>query len=191
MLETLVLALIISYKKGYDISCIMKEKVFYPLLACEIFYWGIQIAIFKGNYMFLPYVGIFKSVYLCTTLFIVFKYELYQYAIGGSACVLIGGWCNDLAIQANGGHMPIYPTLSLLTGYVKLEDFGVLDQLHILGDRATKMKWLTDIFDIGYSVLSIGDILIRVLPFVVVYQGIKVVSQEKEKMMNNYTKEIN
>lgn len=179
MLETLLIAIIISYKKGYDISCIWKDKSFYPLLLCELFYWIMQISIFSGEYGFLEYAAIFKTVYLCTTLFIVFRFELYKYAIIGSICVVVGGWCNDLAIAANGGKMPAFPTLSYITGYVKENSFGVADQLHILGSDATKLKFLTDIFDVGYSIMSIGDILIRALPFIVVYQGIKVASRNR------------
>lgn len=189
MLETLLLAMFISYKKGYDINCIWKEKAFYPIVLCEATYWVIQVSLFNGDYTVLNYTSLFKTVYLCSTLFIVFRYELYKYALVGAASVLLGGWCNDLAIAANGGKMPAFPHLSYLTGYVTPEAFGVADQLHILGSDLTRMKWLTDIFDIGYSILSLGDIFIRILPFVVVYQGIKHAYQEK--MMTTHMEEIN
>ncbi|MGL4738756.1 MAG: DUF5317 family protein [Cellulosilyticaceae bacterium] len=182
MIETILLAILLSYKRGYQIDKIWKEKAFYPLLACELLYWGIQLSIFTDNYGLIQYATIFKSVYLCSTLFIVFRYELYSYAILGSACVLLGGWCNDLAIAVNNGQMPVYPTLSRLTGYVKMEAFGVADQLHVLGNEATRLKGLTDIFDIGYSVLSIGDVLIRVLPFIIVYQGLRAASTKGREM---------
>ncbi|MGL4344329.1 MAG: DUF5317 family protein [Cellulosilyticaceae bacterium] len=183
MLETWIVVLLISYKKGNDISCVWKEKSFYPIILCELLYWILQLGVFNNDYNAVAYGGVLKTVYLCTTLFIVFRFELYRYAIIGAICVILGGWCNDLAIAANGGYMPVFPTLSLMTGYVKIEAFGVADQLHVLGNNMTQMKVLTDIFDIGYSVLSVGDILIRVLPFVVVYQGIKKATDERNKMM--------
>lgn len=138
----------------------------------------MQILIFNGNYSFLAFTGLFKSIYLCSTLFIVYRYNLYKYALIGSGCVLLGGWCNDLAIWANHGKMPVFPTLSLWTGYSSPEMFGVADQLHIFGDQTTKLKMLTDFIDLGYSVLSIGDVLIRILPFIVIYQGLKSASTQ-------------
>lgn len=179
MIETLLIAILISYKKGYDLKFLWKEKAFYPLFICEGIYWLIQILLFNGNYMFLPYVHIFKTLYLCSTLFIVFRFELYKYALLGSACVIIGGWCNDLAIWANNGKMPVFPTLSYLTGYTSPNMFGVVDQLHILGNHATNLKILTDFIDLGYSILSIGDIFIRVLPFIIIYQALKKATIQK------------
>lgn len=180
MLETILVACIVSKLKGYRVKDIVTEKAFYPLLACEIFYWMTQINLFAGQYGFLKYAAIFKSVYLCTTLLIVFRYDLYKYAFIGVGFVIVGGWCNDLAIAANNGYMPVYPTLSYLTGYVRPEAFGVADQLHILGNEMTKMKYLTDLFDTGYSILSIGDVLIRILPGSILYQGIKHMNEERQ-----------
>lgn len=179
MIETLLIALLISYKRGYDLKLLWKEKAFYPLFICEGSYWLIQLLLFNGNYIFLPYVHIFKTLYLCTTLFIVFRFQLYKYALLGSSCVLLGGWCNDLAIWANGGKMPVFPSLSYWTGYIKPEMFGVVDQLHILGSSTTQFKILTDFIDLGYSILSIGDVLIRILPFIVIYQGLKSATSQK------------
>nr|WP_307989088.1 DUF5317 family protein [uncultured Niameybacter sp.] len=179
MIETLLIAILVSYKKGYDLKFLWKEKAFYPLFICEGIYWIIQILLFNGNYVFLPYVHLFKTLYLCSTLFIVFRFELYKYALLGSVCVIIGGWCNDLAIWANGGKMPVFPTLSHLTGYATPNMFGVVDQLHILGSSATNLKILTDYIDLGYSILSIGDVLIRLLPFILLYQGLKYANLQK------------
>lgn len=181
MLETIGVVLLISKLRGYKVSYLLTEKAFYPLLLCEVFYWGVQLSLFADNYAFLPYVAMFKSIYLCSTLFIIFRYDLFTYAIIGACFVVIGGWCNDLVIAANGGYMPVYPTLSYLTGYANNEAFGVADQLHILGNQTTQLKGLTDIFDIGYSVLSMGDILIRLLPGIILYKGIGRANEEREQ----------
>lgn len=183
MIETLLIAILVSYKKGYNLKYLWKEKAFYPLFICEGCFWVTQALLFSGNYTLLPYAAFFKGFYLCTTLFIVYRFELYKYALIGASAVILGGWCNDLAIFANDGKMPVFPTLSYWTGYVTPEMFGVADQLHILGSRATKFKLLTDFFDTGYSILSLGDILIRVFPFIVIYQGLKSASS----LTNNIT----
>ena len=62
--------------------------------------------IFSGNYSAIKYMALMKSLYLCSYLFLVFKYEIYGSAIIGSGCVLLGGLLNDIAIKANGGFMP-------------------------------------------------------------------------------------
>ena len=184
MIETLLIAILVSYLKGYDLKFLWKEKAFYPLFICEGIYWLVQILLFNGNYIFLPYVHLFKTIYLCSTLFIVFRFELYKYALLGSACVIIGGWCNNLAIWANGGKMPVFPTLSYWTGYITPDMFGVVDQLHTLGNSTTNLKILTDFIDLGYSILSVGDIFIRFLPFIVIYQGLKLITLQKSLICN-------
>ncbi|MEG0847925.1 MAG: DUF5317 family protein, partial [Niameybacter sp.] len=129
MLETLLIAILVSCKKGYSLQTLWTEKTFYPLFICEGFYWVMQLFLFNGNYTLLPYSALFKGIYLSSTFFIVYRFELYKYAFIGSACVILGGWCNDLAIWANRGKMPVFPTLSSWTDYASPEMFGVADQL--------------------------------------------------------------
>ena len=78
--------------------------------------------------------------------------------------------------------MPVFPTLSYLTGYSKLDAFSKVNDIHILGDETTKLKILTDIFDIGFSVLSIGDIFIRFYAFLIIYNVVKSLNVTNDKM---------
>jgi len=80
---------------------------------------------------------------------------------------------NKFVMSQNGGKMPVYATLSKLTGYFDESAIGNVDQVHILGNEATKYKILTDYIDVGYSILSIGDVLIHAFIFMVVYNVIK------------------
>ena len=91
----------------------------------------------------------------------------------GAACVFGGGILNDLAIKANGGFMPVFPSISYITGYVKPESFNVVKDIHVLGSSASKFKILTDYIDLGYSILSVGDVFIRVFVFLVIFYSIK------------------
>ena len=68
--------------------------------------------------------------------------------------------------------MPVFPSLSYITGYAKPEGFGLVNDLHILGNSQTNLKILTDYIDLGYSILSIGDILIRIFVFLIIYKSI-------------------
>ncbi|GAA0084353.1 hypothetical protein UT300007_07920 [Clostridium sp. CTA-7] len=136
------------------------------------------------NYVVINYVGILKTLYLCSYLPLIFTYKQYIAAIIGSVFVIIGGILNDIAIWANNGYMPVFPTISYFTGYAKPDAFNKVNDIHILGDSTTKLKPLTDIFDIGYSVLSVGDIFIRLYIFIIIYNVVKLLNKSKEEKIS-------
>lgn len=173
MLETILIAFLVAKLKGYDIKLIFKSWAIYPIIVMEIINCIVQVMIFLGNYSAVSYLAMSKSFYLAIYLCLVYKYEIYSSAIIGSAFMIGGGLLNDLAIKANNGFMPVYPTLSYLTGYTNSEMFNTIQDIHILGNSETNLKILTDFIDLGYSVLSIGDVFIRVFVFLIVYNAIK------------------
>ena len=173
MLETIILALIIAKAKGYKIKLLFKSWHIYPVIGIELIYIIIQINIFLENYRFIKYVTVLETIYICSYLFIILKYEQYITSIIGSISILIGGILNKIAIVSNDGKMPVFPTLSYFTGYVKPHSFIKVNDIHILGDSSTKLKFLTDIIDVGYSVMSIGDIFIRFFVFIIIFYTIR------------------
>lgn len=177
MPETILIALLYAKSKKYLVKPLFKTKEIYYVLGIEFIYILLQITLFVGDYTFLKYVGILKSIYLCSYLGLIFRHELYKQAIIGAGCIILGGMSNDLAMAANGGKMPIFPTLSYITGYIKPESLEVAGKVandfHILGNSETNMKILTDFLDVGYSILSVGDVLIRVFVFLIIYSAIK------------------
>lgn len=179
MIETIIIALIFSKIKGYNIKPFLKSFTIVPVVIMEGISLYTQINIFMGNYSGIQYAGIIKTLSICSYLFIVFKYGLYINSIIGSSLVFIGGLLNDIAIKANGGFMPVFPTLSYITGYATVESFNIVDDIHILGNASTKLVWLTDIIDLGYSVLSIGDVFIRGFLFIIIYSAVKKVNKDK------------
>lgn len=182
MIETILISLIFCKIKKLKIKPLFKSWTIYPVLFLELVYLIVQVNIFMDNYVAINYVGILKTLYLCSYLPMIFKYRQYISAIIGSIFVIIGGLLNDIAISANNGFMPVFPTLSFFTGYAKIEAFDKVNDIHILGDSSTKLKPLTDIFDLGYSVLSIGDIFIRVYVFIIIYNVVKQLNISKEKI---------
>jgi len=76
-------------------------------------------------------------------------------------------------MSQNGGKMPVYATLSKYTGYFDEVVINTVDKVHVLGNEATRYKILTDYIDVGYSILSIGDVLIHAFIVIVVYNAIK------------------
>lgn len=178
MIETILLAIVICKIKGYDIKPLFKSWAVYPVVCLELVYLAFQINIFMGNYEILDKISMFKTIYFLSYLFLVLKNEIYISAIIGSVFMVLGGWLNDLAMKANGGLMPVFPTLSYLTGYAKEGAFGLANDIHILGNAHTNLKILTDFIDIGYSILSIGDIFIRVFVFLIIYNSIKTLNNK-------------
>ena len=183
MIETILLAMLISKIKGYKLKPMFKSWVFYPMITFTLFYVFIQITIFLGYYGMVKYSGILEKAYLLTFLFIIFKYELYGSAIIGSVAIFIGTTMNKIAMSANGGKMPVFPSLSYITGYTKPEAFQIVNDIHILGSNTTKFKILTDYIDLGYSVLSIGDVFIRFFTFIIIYNAIRVFNKEKDNLL--------
>lgn len=177
MVETILLAILISKLRGYKIKPIFKSWVFYPMLIFTLFYVFLQINIFCGYYGYIKYSALFEKLYLFTFLFIIFKYRLYGAAIIGSISIFIGTTLNKVAMSFNGNKMPVFPTLSYITGYAKPDAFSKVKDIHILGSEATKLKILTDYIDIGYGVLSIGDVFIRFFAFIIIYSSIKYINE--------------
>ncbi|MDF2615016.1 MAG: hypothetical protein K0S71_2802 [Clostridia bacterium] len=178
MIETLLIAVVAAKIKKYSIKPLLKSWTIYPILAIELMYLVIQISIFFGYYGLIKYTNVLETIYLASFLFVIMKYRQYISAIIGSACVVFGTLLNHIAIAANNGKMPVFPSLSYLTGYVTPDAFTKVEDIHILGDAYVKLKLLTDIFDLGYTILSIGDIFIRAFVFIIIFNVIKVLHQE-------------
>lgn len=173
MLETILLAFLFSKIKRLSIKAIFRTWHIYPVIVLELVIIFGQAMIFRENYEIIKLVSAMKTLYLTSYLFLVFKYEIYNIALIGSACVFCGGILNDIAIKANGGFMPVFPSLSYITGYVRPESFKIVNSIHILGSSNSNFKFLTDYIDLGYSILSVGDILIRIFVFLVIFYSIK------------------
>ncbi|MBE6054451.1 MAG: hypothetical protein E7212_11250 [Clostridium sartagoforme] len=181
MLETVIISLIFCKIKKLKIKPLFKSWALYPVILMELICLVVQANIFVENYNVINYVGILKTLYICSYLPLIFKYKQYISAILGSIFVIIGGILNDIAISANNGYMPVFPSLSYLTGYMKFDAFDKINDIHILGDASTKLKFLTDIFDVGYSIFSLGDIFIRGFVFIIIFNSVKILNIKNEK----------
>ena len=177
MIEPILLAIFFAKIKGYKVRPLFKNWAIYPVLAFVLMYVILETMLFHGDYRFIKYASTFHYLYLLTFLILIIKYKLNISAIIGSIFIFIGSILNNSAIKANNGKMPVFPTLSYLTGYAKPDSFMKVNDIHILGSEVTKLKFLTDIIDVGYSVMSIGDICIRVFAFIIIFNTIKVINE--------------
>lgn len=182
MTETIIFALICSKIKKYKIKELFKSWTIMPLMIMMIINLLGQAMIFNGNYKYVEFSAFVKTFYIMSCIPLVFKYRIYIQSIIGSVCIFIGSVLNDIAIKANGGYMPVFPSLSYYTGYASKESFSIVKDIHILGTDTTKLAFLTDYIDLGYCILSIGDVFIRVFVFIVIFYSAKSSSMGKEKL---------
>lgn len=182
MIETIIIAMLVAKIRGYKLKPIFLSWEVYPILAFAGLYMFLNMEVFLGNYNFIKYAGILETIYICTFLILIYRYKQYVSAIIGSIAIIIGTLLNKVAIYANGGKMPVFPTLSYITGYVRPDVFTKVKDIHVMGSEATKLIFLTDIVDLGYSILSIGDIFIRFFAFIIIYSCIKSANNIKEKV---------
>lgn len=176
MIETILLALVFAKIRGYKVKPLFKSWTIYPVLTFTTMYIILEIMLFNGNYNFIKFSSLFHYIYLLTFLILVIKYKLNISAIVGSIFIIIGSVLNNIVIKANNGKMPVFPTLSYWTGYAKPDSFIKVNDIHILGSKMTKLKFFTDIFDVGYSIMSIGDICIRIFAFLIIFNSIKAIN---------------
>jgi len=173
MIEVILISFILAKIKGYHIKPIFKQWQFYPVIIFSVMYIIMQVDVFMGGHDFIKYSKNFETIYILSFLFLIFKFKRFYSAVYGSICIFIGTLLNKIVISANGGKMPVFPNLSYMTGYVRADSFSNPNDIHILGNEATKLKLLSDIFDTGYSIMSIGDIFIRLFTLIVLLSTIK------------------
>ncbi len=173
MIITLILTAIFAKIRGYKLKPLLTAYELYPIYAFELFSIFLQANIFLGNYSYVKWAGFLKPFYLALYLIPIIKYQLYKQAVVGSVLIFIGTAMNKIVIAANGGRMPIYPTLTRLTGYYDPVLFEANTTIHMLGGAGTKLAFLADWIDVGYSILSIGDLFIRAFTAIVLFYTIK------------------
>lgn len=178
MVVEILLVCLLAKLKQYQLKYLFRSWTFYPVLFVQLALVVFQFSIFFKSYYFTRFVPITEPAVILSFVFAMFAYRLYKPAIAGSASILLGTALNKFVIAQNGGKMPVFPSLSYVTGYVTPEMFGSVDCLHILGSADTKFKLLTDYIDYGYSILSPGDILIHFFACIMFYFIIVAVNEQ-------------
>ncbi|MDO5291717.1 MAG: DUF5317 family protein [bacterium] len=178
MLLSILIAFIIAKYYKLRVQPLFQCIWILPFAVCEVIYIVFQIATVNGYYGFLPYAHYLKSAFLYTLLLPIVRYKLYKPSVVGSAMILIGTYMNRVVMMANDGKMPIFPSLTKWTGYFSSTPLGVTDTIHCMGNSATKLKFLADYIDIGYSILSPGDVLVHSFTSIIIYYILKQLNTE-------------
>lgn len=176
MIEMFLLALLFAVIRRYRLAPLFKEWATYLILVYAVIYMFLNIMVFSGNVTLVKYSWVLKVIYISIFVILILKYNLYKAGFLGVAFIVLGGIMNNIVIKANGGKMPIFPTLSYLTGYINadmIEKMPKYDSIHIMGDSSTKLPFLADYIDLGYTLLSPGDVFIIFIMFLLTYEMIK------------------
>lgn len=176
MIETLLPAILLGKIKRFKIHYLFFTWSFYPILITQGVLVFFEICIFIGNYYFVQFAPVMKTSVILSFIFPMFVFELYKPALIGSGSIIFGTLLNKFVMAQNNGKMPVFPSLSYLTGYVKHDSFSAVSDIHVLGGVATHWKLLTDYIDVGYSILSLGDLFIHFFVFLMLYYTIKAVN---------------
>ena len=202
MIETWIIIFIIIYIRNkfiqklerdniylyqqYDIKLIFKHiSIITPLLFL-LFYLFLEYTTFVGWHYFLQYQYIIKTATLLSFLPLIITYKLIENpkyinnqflsiltspASKAGLSLWIGSSLNRLALYYNNNKMPTYPSISYWTKYIKPD--GFIDGVHIIGDAYSNMVLLCNTWDLGFTVLSLGDVIVRIFPFIILYHSIK------------------
>jgi len=176
MVVEIIVVCILAKCRRYHLKFLFRTWTFYPILLMQLVLVTFQASIFLRQFIFVSLVPYTEMAVILSFLFAAFVYKLYKPAIWGTASILAGTLLNRLAISQNGGKMPVFPSLSYLTGYVTPEIVRTGDALHVLGGPETHARFLTDYIDFGYCILSPGDVLIHLFVCIMLYSLIRAVN---------------
>lgn len=174
MLLFVIFPFLLAKLKKYKLTPVFRMPDLYPVFCVEAVHLFFQISFYFGETRFVKYSNLIQNLFLLVLLLPILRQRLYYPSILGAGLTIAGTALNKIVIRANGGKMPVYPTLSKLTGFVSDGQLsGSVDSLHILMTRDTKLNFFADYIDLGFSILSPGDVLIHTFNAIIIYYTIK------------------
>lgn len=181
MVLFILLAFGIAKLKGNRVTVLLREPSLIPMWILEIVFWLLQACIWMEDYRFIGYAGYLQMASILCLIWPILRFRLYPQAIAGAIMVSIGSISNRVVMAMNGGKMPVIPSFSGFTYYYREGALEVSqDVRHIMMSDSTKLNFLADYIDVGFSVISPGDVLIHLFTTIVVYNVI-VSLNKKEK----------
>lgn len=146
---------------------------FWTMALVQILVFSIQIGLIQVNVAGPSLTRPALIAVFLSYLPLILKFDLYKAVFLGSISTILGTILNNYVIAQNNGFMPVYPTLSHVLGHYQRDPVVFADGLHILADQSTKCFFLCDYIDLGYMILSPGDILIHSFGGFVLYFALK------------------
>ena len=181
MILFILLALIVAKLKGHHVTVLLREPSLIPVWIVEIIFWLLQACIWNENYSFVGYAGYLQTASILALLWPVMKFKMYPQAIIGAGMVVTGSAMNRIVMHANGGKMPVIPSFSGMTLYYREGSLEASqDVRHIMMSDTTKLNFLADYIDVGFSVISLGDVLVHLFTTIVIFTVISRLNKKQE-----------
>lgn len=193
MIEAFLIALLVAKIRKYRLAPLFKEWTTYLVIIFALVCLYMNFSIFQGNTFVFQYANGIKVAYGLIFAFLIIKYGLYKAGFLGAASLVMGGLLNSAVMKANGGKMPVFPSVSYFTGFMTPETFKFMesfDNVHVQGSASTKLAFLADYIDFGYSIMSPGDVLFYSVVFFIVYSMIKHLNSSRPIRAAEESKEL-
>lgn len=191
LLPFFLIPLLVAYNRHYRLRPLCRAWDLLPLLAVELVHLTFQVCAAMGNLQAVQYAAYLQYAFFLSLLFPIIRRGLYKAALWGAGCSVAGTLLNKIVMNANGGKMPVLPTLSELTGYCTREmllsgadGVHIMMNVHVDGEGATKLNLLADYLDIGWCILSPGDILIHLFVSIIIYETVRSFDKPPQKIMS-------
>jgi hypothetical protein len=182
MIESVILAFLLACFKKYQIGKVFKYWPIYPVLLAVALYVYLDLsALLAGKFLMLDGVEIYQIITLTFVFILLWVTRQGKPGLVATVLLLVGKALNCFVMKANGGKMPVFPSLSNVVGTYTADKVVLISQadpIHALGNAATKFSFLGDWIDLGYTLMSPGDVLARVFLFMVLYGAIKYANRE-------------
>lgn len=184
MILFILLAIIIAKVRKKHVTVLLHEPSLIPVWIVEVVFWILQARIWMQDYRFIGLAGYLQTTSILALLWPILKFRLYPQAIAGAVMVGAGSAMNRIVMHANGGRMPVLPSFSGATAYYREGALELSrDVRHIMMSEATKLNFLADYIDVGFSVISPGDVLIHLFTTIVIYCVIAKCNQKQESQV--------
>lgn len=181
MILFILLAIIAAKVRRNRVTVLLREPSLIPLWILEIIFWLLQICIWRQDYRFIGYAQYLQTAFILVLIWPILRFKLYSQAIAGAVMVGVGSGLNKLVMHVNGGKMPVTPSFSGVTYYYREGALEVSqDVRHIMMSESTKLNFLADWVDVGFSVISLGDVLVHLFTTIVIYCVIVRLNKQKE-----------
>lgn len=179
MVLFILIAIVFAKLCGNRVTVLLREPSLIPMWILEIIFWILQACIWMEDYRFIGCATYLQTASILCLIWPILRFHLYPQAIVGAIMVGIGTLSNRIVMAANGGKMPVIPTFSGITRYYQQGALEVSqDVRHIMMSETTKLNFLADYIDVGFSVISPGDVLIHLFTTIVVYNVIVKLNQK-------------
>lgn len=164
IIESIILAFLVAKYQKLKLKPFIQSWNMYALCGLLLLYIGLTASTFLGFHGLIEYrnwfqcIVVFVFAFMCT-----FNQLSWKRFVTNLVLLISGGFLNMIAINLNNGKMPVFPTLSISTGYINhdmLLNMTKFSPVHTIGNYfTTKAIPLCDIFDLGFTVFSVGDLL--------------------------------